>query len=467
MLIILNFRELNRKSIFNLRFKLSFVIMNIQNRFLVVLMFFWTGFFSFGQQPHDHPDHPKGNNSNDQYEALPFYNEACELYEKGQVKKAKRSLYEAINTSFALTEAQLFLGKIFLDEQQYDSAFLYLNSGIDFATEQAPHHYFYMLEAGMRVGQYDKMKHNLKHFKKLYGSVDGGAYEQNYPYTVTDYEFYLDAMNIVFDINNWEPKGELVDTLLSESLASVVVIGNTEEDILVLEEGHLKMITKESCYKNSKDIKGAEAIVFKYAVLSSEENYIFYASGKEVGVGKVEGGKWKTQCSLPSFGLSSNPEYLYFCEEEGLLYFSAAQNGNLDLFVVEYDLERNQFVGEVLPLERINTLGDETSIVFKNGVFYFSSNGHPGFGGFDIFYTPHYNTINGIITPSDWMNIGKPYNSPSDEVVLLIGDDYSFLLRDIGWNEPNEILNLIYQPYGTKKAFDYNIKMINLSNGDD
>lgn len=403
-----------------------------------------------------------------QYAALPFYNEACELYAKGQIEKAKLSLYEAINTSFALTEAQLFLGKIFLDERQYDSAFLYLNSGIDFAVEQKPHHYFYMLEAGMKVGQYDKMKHNLKHFKKLYGSVDAGKYEEKFPYTVDDYEFYKDALEIVYDINYWKPSAVFQDSLFAEIPMSVEVVGNSGDDILFLDGGKLRIARKENCYVKSEEVKGVEEETFEYAVLSSEENFIFYFSGDNVGVARINSGRWISLADLPKFEIGVLPEYMYYHEEQGLLYVSMRVNDNLDLFVVKYNVEKNQFESKMIALDRINTEGDETGLVFKNGKFYFSSNGLPGFGGFDIYTTPHYNTINGIITPSDWRNAGKPYNSNADENQLLIADEYIFLSRDVSWSPENpELVNLIFEEPKMEEPFDYNIKIVDLPKDND
>ena len=124
------------------------------------------------QLPHDNPEHPKGFSQDqylafqDQYLALPYYNEACELFANGHIEKAKASLYEAIETSFALTEAHLFLADIYREQGQLDSAFYFYNSGIDFAIEQKPHYYFYLMETGVELGQYFIMNHNLKNFKK-------------------------------------------------------------------------------------------------------------------------------------------------------------------------------------------------------------------------------------------------------------------------------------------------------------
>ncbi len=71
--------------------------------------------------------------------------------------------------------------------------------------------------------------------------------------------------------------------------------------------------------------------------------------------------------------------------------------------------------------EWINTPGDEMFPTFRSdSVFYFSSNGHPGYGGLDIFRAEQ--------TPSGgWKvtNMGTPVNSASDDFGMTFGEGES------------------------------------------
>lgn len=71
--------------------------------------------------------------------------------------------------------------------------------------------------------------------------------------------------------------------------------------------------------------------------------------------------------------------------------------------------------------EWINTPGDEMFPTFRSdSVLYFSSNGHPGYGGLDIFRAE--------MTPSGgWKvtNMGTPVNSPSDDFGMTFGEGES------------------------------------------
>ncbi|MEO1437657.1 MAG: carboxypeptidase-like regulatory domain-containing protein, partial [Bacteroidota bacterium] len=78
---------------------------------------------------------------------------------------------------------------------------------------------------------------------------------------------------------------------------------------------------------------------------------------------------------------------------------------------------------------QVNTPFDEISPHFKNGedVLYFSSNGHPGIGGFDIFKTYKNNGSWGLV-----INMGIPYNSALDDTYFSpdSGDETGFFVSN-------------------------------------
>jgi len=72
----------------------------------------------------------------------------------------------------------------------------------------------------------------------------------------------------------------------------------------------------------------------------------------------------------------------------------------------------------------INTNGNEVTPYYYNGTLYFSSDGHPGLGGLDIFYS----FWNGQVW-SDPRNMSLGYNSPQDDQYFrLDADGYNGLL---------------------------------------
>ncbi|PHR49933.1 MAG: hypothetical protein COA32_02025 [Fluviicola sp.] len=418
------------------------------------LSFLFTLLFSVlicqAQEYIEHPKFPKGINSNDQYEAVPHYNEAVELYKKGEIERAKTSLLEAINTSFALVEAQLFLGEIYYEQGRIDSAMIYLNSGIDFEINQPAHYYFKLFEVGMKLELYDVLKHNLKHFKKYYGNIDYGEYDSLYPYTVNDYEFYMNSVSLATDYNYWKTRAVKVTDLQLSNKSEVIP---TTKGLVISSTEDQKLIKRKGLKKNR--IKMKEFTFFQSEWISNE---LSFRTVNENGIYKSY---WKFEKDdnwvlLPKeVNNGSWNGHFFYAPKYSLIYFSSDRTGNKDLFVIKFNSVNSSF-SQLSPLSRVNTKGDEIYPTFINNVFYFSSNGLPGFGGFDIYFTPDYSIENGLITPSKWYNLGKPYNTGDDEIQFMIYDDFQFV-SSTNWNNQNKIV--VFKPKVAHTDFDYEIKL--------
>jgi outer membrane protein OmpA-like peptidoglycan-associated protein len=111
-------------------------------------------------------------------------------------------------------------------------------------------------------------------------------------------------------------------------------------------------------------------------------------------------------------------------EVNKLLYFSSDMpggKGGLDLYVVAYN-DNYDFSSPVNLGSSINSSGNESYPFVKDGVLYFSSDGHLGLGGLDVFSSK----INGNSYSSP-ENLGRPYNSRVDDFSYLIntkGEEY-------------------------------------------
>jgi outer membrane protein OmpA-like peptidoglycan-associated protein/tetratricopeptide (TPR) repeat protein len=111
--------------------------------------------------------------------------------------------------------------------------------------------------------------------------------------------------------------------------------------------------------------------------------------------------------------LSADKKQLYFASDRPGGY------GGSDLYVAtrmangKWSAPRN--LGAV-----INTEGDESCpfIHADNETLYFNSNGHPGIGGTDLFYSKK--SANGFLTPQ---NLGYPINTINDEGSLFVTAD--------------------------------------------
>ena len=111
--------------------------------------------------------------------------------------------------------------------------------------------------------------------------------------------------------------------------------------------------------------------------------------------------------------MSADKKQLYFASDRPGGY------GGTDLYVAtkmangKWSAPRN--LGAV-----VNTEGDESCpfIHTDNETLYFNSNGHPGIGGTDLFYSKK--SANGFLTPQ---NLGYPINTINDEGSLFVTAD--------------------------------------------
>ncbi|PQJ17867.1 OmpA family protein [Nonlabens xylanidelens] len=114
--------------------------------------------------------------------------------------------------------------------------------------------------------------------------------------------------------------------------------------------------------------------------------------------------------------------------DESRLYFASDRPGSKvglqgrvlsDIWYV--DLNEDDELSEPVNVASINTAGNELfPFISDNGDLYFSSTGHMGLGGLDIFVTPLNKTYNKEkVTVT---NIGKPVNGQHDDFSFIIND---------------------------------------------
>jgi hypothetical protein len=173
---------------------------------------------------------------------------------------------------------------------------------------------------------------------------------------------------------------------------------------------------------NSGQNEGAQS-------LSSDGNYMYFtACDRSGGLGSCdiffsasENGKWSLPVNLGSPVNSSSWESQPSINADGkMLFFSSNRpggNGGKDLWYSVYKTNKKWSTPKNLG-NVINTSGDEMSpfIHFDGKTLYFSSDGRPGMGGLDIYFSR-------MQEDSSWTepkNLGYPINTYNDEMGLTI-----------------------------------------------
>lgn len=167
------------------------------------------------------------------------------------------------------------------------------------------------------------------------------------------------------------------------------------------------------------------------ACFDSKFSTIYYTqcNGKD-GKGKscriysavATGSDWVDPKPLAFSSDSFNCGHPSLSKDGQILYFSSDMPGGYggkDLYYVTYT-KRSKSWGDPINLGPvINTAGDEMfPFIHEDGTLYFSSNGHMGLGGVDIFFAKGSGT-----DWSDPINMKSPVNSGGDDFSIILSKD--------------------------------------------
>jgi len=131
---------------------------------------------------------------------------------------------------------------------------------------------------------------------------------------------------------------------------------------------------------------------------------------------------WSEPTPMPFMIVGKNYTHPTLSPDGHTLYFASdmkGSHGGLDIWSSHY--ENGQWTYPKNLGTDINTEQDDAwPFLHPDGDLYFSSKGHPGFGGYDIFRTRPLG--NGV----DWLpieNLGQPFNSSFSDVSFIMSDD--------------------------------------------
>ncbi len=139
---------------------------------------------------------------------------------------------------------------------------------------------------------------------------------------------------------------------------------------------------------------------------------------------EVKNGRWTAAANIGSPVNSRDWESQPSLSADGQsLYFTSRRNtglGKSDIYISQRSADGKWSRPKLLS-DKINTEGDDQSpFIHPDGqTLYFMSNGHPGMGGFDLFYSRK--QADG--SWGDPVNLGYPINTEADESTLVVSLD--------------------------------------------
>lgn len=167
------------------------------------------------------------------------------------------------------------------------------------------------------------------------------------------------------------------------------------------------------------------------AAFSRDGLHVFYSQSVptreggtvlQIWTSSFKDGRWTEARALEFLMQGSNFTHPTLSADGRTLYFASDMKGTfggLDVWMSNY--EDGSWTYPINLGKDINTEKDDAwPYIHPDGDLYFSSKGHPGFGGYDVFRTRPLG--NGV----DWLpieNLGQPFNSSFSDVSFIMSDD--------------------------------------------
>lgn len=380
--------------------------------------------------------------------AKKLYLKAKENYELRKDDEAAVDLIKAIQIDSMFIEAHVLLSEIYAEHNQVDKAIKECKAVININPTYYPNVMFNLGTLQMKKADYTAAAENFAMFLKARISPDQRSKTEH---LLASARFADKAIKNPVPFNP-QNLGAGVNTKLNEYLPAITAdeqtliytvraprdgnlnstdLNNQQEDFYQtnLVNGIWGKAINMGSIINTEGNEGAQCISADGKILffTACQEIAGYAGGRE-GFGSCDiffsrniNGKW----SVPkNAGAPINTQYWdsqpCLSPDGTTLYFASNRpggKGKIDIW--KCDLDEKGW-GKAINLgDSINTAYSEMSpfIHPDNRTFYFASEGHPGMGGHDLFFS-HLNDKKEFSKPT---NLGYPINTSGDEISLIVG----------------------------------------------
>ena len=285
-----------------------------------------------------------------------------------------------------------------------------------------------MTSTDNRAVVYNEEKDFLEDIKRNSGRYDLGPFQYNTRYSEFAPAFYKDGLIFSSDRDTGN-FARYRHTWTSKDFLDLYKV-NTDST----SQGKVTKID----FKDQKKQKINSRLHESTSVSTKDGSTIYFTRNNEVeGKGKkdeegvirlkiykasLEDGIWGNIQELPFNSDAHSAAHPALSADEKTLYFASDMEGTVgqsDIFMVSINTDGSY--GDPVNLgNNINTESRETfPFVTKEDVLYFSSDGHPGLGGLDVFATK----INEKKFDGTVANVGEPVNSIVDDFTFIIDED--------------------------------------------
>ena len=370
-----------------------------------------------------------------------YFFTAIDAYRAGNLSKALNDLNRAVETDPLFTEAFILRGDVYADLRQPDQAIDSYQSAIMTNNPFAPSLYMILAGVQQNAGRYGDARLNYIRFIESQGIPE--SKKQQAEKGVMACDFALDAMAhpVPFSPVNM---GDSINTPYDEYINAITA---DEERLYFTRKNPRNAMTIDRSQEFEEDFYFAvrQDTTWRYAQslgtpinthgnegalsISPDGKYLFFAAcNREDGFGSCDlyWSRWvDNHWSLPeNLGPTVNsPQWdsqPSFSSDGKTLYFASKRSGgkgSSDIWITHLQSGGNWSVPENLG-DSVNTSQEEMApfIHPDDQTLYFSSKGHRGMGGLDLFFCRK-NRDDRWGSP---VNLGYPINTHAEEITLVV-----------------------------------------------
>jgi outer membrane protein OmpA-like peptidoglycan-associated protein len=437
--------------------------------------------------------------------AAALFTEAINYYDQKDYLKAFRVLDKALREDSAFVEAYILKGDIYSEQQYFKEAIKQYKTGILVNPGYSPLLYFIVANVELQTGLYEDARNDYRSFLSYPNQPkDRAAKAQR---NIRNCEFGInsmahpvsfkpvnlgDSINSVYDDYVNAVTADERQLFLTRKLPKPAGKGAGDTEF---NEDFYKSVRPDSVWRKAVNI-GAPVNTDENEgalCISPDGKYIFFAAcNKPDGYGscdlywsKRQGDVWSVPENLgPVANSSTWDSQPSFSSDGKTLYFASKRpggKGSSDIWKTELQPD-GSWTTPVNLGDSINTKMEEMApfIHPDNRTLYFSSRGHMGMGGYDLYYSR-------VDADGNWsapVDLGYPINTYADEITLVVNakgdlayvssdklggkggmDIYSFPL----YKEAQPVLVTYFKGIvfdkETKKRLEAKFELIDLSTG--
>lgn len=361
---------------------------------------------------------------------------AVKKYEKLSYVASRNDLLELANKEDASPEVIEKLANTFYFNSEMDDAAKWYKKLVNLNPQTNPENYFRYAQALKAKNNYKEADEALRTFATLRPDDSRGVKFLNN----TDYLEVIETMSQDYMLENLDINTAFSDFGASLYNDNLIFASSRDEDEKIYSwnaqpfldlfeldsEGNVQEVAGDI---NTKYHESSTAFTKDgTTVYFTRNNYYngrFKKNSENTHALKIYkatlvDGKWTDIVSMPFNNDEYSVAHPTLSVDEKKLYFASdmpGTKGMSDIFVV--DINEDGTYGTPLNLgSKINTEGRENfPYVSDKGILYFSSDGHIGLGGLDVFKIKADNISDDILK-----NVGKPINSSKDDFALIINE---------------------------------------------